>query len=255
MAEWYDGLGLPDLGSWAKNIGKGTTKNGGTVIVLYNQTLDSRVDSGSSVVSEGWCLAMCIKWIGMTACDKSFWEWFHPPAIACPSMRDRHAGGAAGPVYVVLHDLMATQMKAKEGMSKLGSLGVFDTLRLKYGWISAKLNQDTGAKCVPIGLLPRLIRVSTGEQLAGHIILSPGFKLISMTSTTTAGGHAIACRVIDGSVVVMDPNYGEFFFPDYAGFSKFFNSFWRISKYERDYTHVIINSYTDPAGSFGHVSF
>src|SRR5882757_4070396 len=93
-------------GKWAQAIEKGVTFHKGTPVVLYNQGYDPRTKQGGEHVSGGFCLAMSIMWVVKTARGESFWDWFHPPAIACPNVKNKHQTSLWNPVLPLLTEIM-----------------------------------------------------------------------------------------------------------------------------------------------------
>lgn len=237
--------------AWDRKIQTGVNKNNGQTLVLYRQGLDIRTKVGGSYVSSGWCLGMSICWVIQSANGNSFWSWFKPPAQACPSLADRNGTAGVGTPFVTIKALMKQDAKLIEQKNLIISSGV-NALAI-LNWFAPKVIFDTPCQRTRggDGLQANVV---DGTKIGKMITKTSGYKIISMFGSR--GGHAMAARVIDGSVVLMDPNYGEFFFPDFGNFETFMGQFWRICKYSPGFTDLLaVTSFSDPAGSIGEVSF
>jgi hypothetical protein len=226
---------------WAEMIQKPVQAQGGETLVLYNQALDSRARYGS--YRRGWCLAMAIYWIIKDAANGSFWEWFGPPAQACPTLSNRNANGAVGPVYVAMDRLMQMDKKAADALptGRLAPETVLD-------WFAPKVELDSNYQCSRnrAGDVRRLSPLS-GETVGAMLTAVPGYKLLAAYGDNAA--HATAARVVDGKVVYMDPNYGEFWFPGVDQFSGFMKTYWAESGYGGLFgTVTTVTAFTDPHG-------
>lgn len=236
---------------WDTKIQAGVSKNGGQTIVLYRQGLDVRTKVGGSYVSSGWCLGMSICWVIQTAKGNSFWQWFKPPAQACPSLLNRNQGAGVGEPFVAIKAIMKQDAKLIGQKNSIISSGV-NALTI-LNWFAPKITFDTACQRARGGDALQA-NVANGGKIAKMVTRASGYKIISMFGTK--GGHAMAARVIDGSIILMDPNYGEFFFPDAARFETFMDQFWRNCKYSPGFTDLLaVTSFSDPEGSYGEVSF
>ncbi|RLT96011.1 YopT-type cysteine protease domain-containing protein [Ketobacter sp.] len=237
--------------SWDTKVSTGVQKFGGQVLVLYRQGLDIRVKSGGSLVNGGWCLAMSIQWIIKTANEQSFWGWFKPPAVACPSLADRNASAGVGAPFVALKTIMQHDAKLVKQKEYLIQSGLNPTAVMN--WYAPKITFETPCQRNQNGDSLQQ-NVVSGETLAQMCTRTSGYKTISIYGDS--GAHAMAARVIDDTVVFMDPNYGEFYFPDFTAFSKFMKGFWTKFKYANKFSKLVaVTSFTDPEGSYGQVSF
>jgi Yersinia/Haemophilus virulence surface antigen len=226
---------------WAENIQKPVNAHGGETLVLYNQALDNRAKSGT--YASGWCFAMAVYWIIKDAANGSFWEWFGPPAQACPTLSNRNACGAVGPVYVALDNLMKTDKKAADAM-KAGILAP----QVVLAWFAPKVEFDSKQQCVRNRAGDTIqFGQHTGDFVGAMLTGVPGYKLLSAYGANAA--HAMAARVVDGNVVYMDPNYGEFWFPGVAPFKGFMDTYWRASGYAGRFSMLTaVTAFTDPHG-------
>jgi hypothetical protein len=231
---------IKGLEEWATTIDAGVEKCNGSTIVLYRQGKDSRAKSGGPLTEGGWCDAMSIMWIIKSARGESFWDWFKPPHQACPNLKDQKQAGGAGAVVALLRDLS----RAGEQKAKLGKGVTAPSVELYMqlnSWFVPKVTHDSPALRQRSGDAV-VLQALSGDAMGEAILKTKGYKFIGLSGP--GGSHAIVARVVDGTVVFMDPNYGEFFFPTYGDFRKFIRGFWK--KYPDKSEIVSVMGFTDP---------
>jgi hypothetical protein len=231
---------IKDLAKWAKSIDEEVEKAGGMSIVLYRQGMDMRMKNGGPLLEGGWCFGMSVMWIIKTARGESFWDWFKPPPHSCPNLKKPM--GSSSDVVEVLRKMMhgdAQRVKLFQlAPAQDKTLGVHIQAN---NWFAPKITHDSAALRQKAGDGFKQ-EVLNGGALSELVLKTPGYKLISLAGVK--GEHAITARVVDGTVVFMDPNYGEFYFESFASFRKFTMSFW--PKYAGLSELVFVTSFTDP---------
>lgn len=242
---WKDQL--EGLGDWATFIDKGVMACNGVSVVLYNQSKDPRTKQGGELVSGGFCLAMSIMWIIKTARGESFWDWFQPPGVACPNLKNKNQQARWNPILPLMKEIMRQEGQrialTKQFTAKGGQIDP-DLFMKTNAWFAPKISHDSAAQ-----------RHLAGESLDHHVLTGDavadmitktksGYRVLNVMGTK--GAHAMAARVVDGTVVFMDPNYGEFYFPSFADFKKFMRNFWRMRFANKLSDVVFVNSFTDP---------
>jgi hypothetical protein len=209
--------------SWSENVTKACTNKGGKVNVLYNQALDNRTKSGGSATEHGWCLAMSIYWLQKGLKDEDFWGWFQPPFQASPSA-PKGQNGAVGPVFNALKEIM---VKDTAEMAKMAQAKDDKAILAVLNWWIKDYCAKLGFKRNEKGDGHALKVDSDG--LSDLITKTPATKLISCFGSK--GAHAMAARIGAKWAVFMDPNYGEFYFPDHKKLNDFLKTFWKATKY------------------------
>jgi hypothetical protein len=126
--------------------------------------------------------------------------------------------------------------------SRIGQTVYFDQTLKKFG-ILRRGNIVTGANLEAGGSVAGRSGhnfLSRGRAIGKWITQKgEGYRTISLRRAT-GGGHAVAAWV-GQDVAFMDPNYGEFWFPNHEAFHRWFVSFWRTSSYP--YTEIVVRSY------------
>jgi hypothetical protein len=237
---WADQI--KNLGEWAKWVDNGVAKCNGETIVLYKQGLDGRMKSGGPVVEKGWCRAMAIMWIIKGARGESFWDWFKPPHQACPNLKaGRHLASGAE-VFTVLHELMRGEDQKAKLPAMIGDHNLTgDIIMRANAWFAPKVTHDSPALRQRAG--DGFVLQVSGDALGDLVLRTKGYKCIGVSGP--GGAHGVAARVVDGTVVFMDPNYGEFYFPAYDDFRRFLRNLC-AKKYSDLNSIATVFSFTDP---------
>lgn len=242
---WKDQL--EGLGDWAAFIDKGVMASNGVSVVLYNQGKDPRTKQGGDIVSGGFCLAMSIMWIIKTARGESFWDWFQPPGVACPNLKNKNQQALWNPILPLLKEIMRQEGQrialSKQFTAKGGQVDVDLFMKLN-GWFGPKISHDSASQrqAAGDGITHNVL---AGDTVADLLLKTKsGFRVLSVSGPK--GAHAMAARIVDGTVVFMDPNYGEFYFPSKDDFKKFMRNFWRMRFAGKLSDLVYVHSFTDP---------
>lgn len=123
--------------------------------------------------------------------------------------------------------------------SRIGQTRYFDATLEKFG-IIRRGEFTSGANMEVAGSAAGIGQAHRGGAIGGAIIeKGEGYRTISLRRAT-GGGHAVAAWV-GQDVAFMDPNFGEFWFPDHQSFRKWFTQFWAVSGYS--YTEIVVRSY------------
>lgn len=233
------------MASWRQTrLSDLATAAGGGVIYLFSQgqrlrygaedgpdqgKLYKKVRRGSGVMG-GACYAI-----------SAFWVIFHATQGSDhPFTKDRT-------IWQYLFDQGGLNLGAAQNIvvehresSRIGQTLYFDQQLGKFGLVRRK--EIVSGEVMEVSGSASHITTSAGKGRAiGNAIVQQGegYRTISL-KRATGGGHAVAGWV-GQDVSFMDPNYGEFWFPNHPSFTEWFEAFWQISSYP--YTEIVVRTY------------
>jgi hypothetical protein len=92
--------------------------------------------------------------------------------------------------------------------------------------------------------VPMLLSYTTAMQCARAITAVNGYKTISLKPNAdgSGGGHMVAAFCDGGDVLFMDPNFGEFWFPNRKTFTAWF-TFYLGEGYKETYKSIILRTW------------
>lgn len=224
---------MPTLQQWIQGI-RDRARHYGGAYVPYSQCVEptNTLIKSMNATSGGICRALAAKWIAEHARGDSLWNWLCVP----------------GTTWVKQSAIINLMVNFNEGVHTSGSLsnptvsnpdglggGLYQNLVMQkylglYGLIKRNITKD-----IITGVQQRTPGVNVGHSIANR--LSP--KWMATKSGTyvhlyTGGGgsaHSTAAWVGASDIAFFDPNFGEFYFTDYAKFRQFFVDFWQMSGY------------------------
>jgi YopT peptidase len=233
------------MANWKQNrLGDLAKTAGGGAIYLFSQgqrlrygaetgpdqgKLYKKVKRGSGVMG-GACYAISAFWVIFHATqgsdnpftkDRTIWEYLFDQG-------GLNLGAASN--IVVEH----------RESSRIGQTLYFDQQLGKFGLVRRKeivsgQDLEVSGSASHIGTLQ-----GKGRAIANAIVQQgEGYRTISLRRAE-GGGHAVAGWV-GQDVSFMDPNFGEFWFPNHQSFIGWFEAFWGLVQYP--YTEIVVRTY------------
>lgn len=134
----------------------------------------------------------------------------------------------------------ATNITIEHHQSSGNQIGYLDNFMKKFKVVRRPKSITGGL----ITATPVVLSFTTLMKCARHMTAIGGYKLVSLKPNVdgTGSGHMVSAWCDMGDVLFMDPNYGEFWFPNQAKFSAWFQ-FYVLNTYRRKYKSITVYDY------------
>jgi YopT-type cysteine protease-like protein len=203
----------------------------------------------------GICQALAAKWIAEHANGGSLFNWLCTPgttnvkqsAITSLMVNFTESVTSAGK--------LANQTEGIGGRSTSSGLYHQDFITEKYLQLYGLKRRGSMGGSTVGSMASQLSTGATGNALASRFQpswMNTKGEAYILVSIMGSGGHALAGYVAGSEVILFDPNYGEFYFPKFENFFKWFLYFYPKSGYAKAFPKFYLLGFAkDATGKWG----